>query len=39
MFSFQLISVLLITVTFYIYLGNIVFSFDLAFKWYAVYHI
>jgi len=32
MFSFQLISVLLISVTFYTYLANIVYWFDLAFN-------
>jgi len=32
MFSFHWISVLLINVTFYTYLANIVFSCDLAFK-------
>jgi len=32
MFSFQLISVLLISVTFYTYLARVVFSCDLAFN-------
>jgi len=32
MFSFQVISVLLISITFYTYLSNIVFWCDLAFK-------
>jgi len=32
MFSFQLISILLISVTFYAYLANIVLSCDLAFN-------
>jgi len=32
MFLFQLISLLLISITFYMYLSNIVFSCNLAFK-------